>query len=249
MKGKIPQVQGMEDVLTSNVFGLLKYITSNEVLLEILRHAKTLTAKSFLDCVGFDLKTWTPEFLFWEQVGHYGEPDLIIKFTKGIEPALILGVEVKYYSSKGGEGDDDQLRRYFDGMLEYASISKSTFLGLIYLTKYPSRREISESLSYITEKGATYAEDKVFQLKWFEITAGIECQDLRKSLAARDRMILDDLSAYLRHKNLISFSEFSFRSKPFDMSPDRFYESSKFKDFTFLRTDFEVPLFNKVFYG
>lgn len=248
MKGKIPQVQDMEDVLTSNVFGLLKYVTGNDVLLKILGYAKTLSAKSLLDCVDFNLKTYTPEFLFWEQIGSYGEPDLIINFKKEDQPDLILCVEVKYYSSKSGDGDDDQLRRYFEGMLEYASIFKSAFLGVIYLTKYPSRREVSESLAYIAEKGVTDAEDKLFQLKWFEIAEAIESQDLRL-LRARDRMILEDLLAYLRHKNLISFSKFSFRSVPFDLEPDRFYESFEFKGFTFLRTDFEAPIANKVFYG
>lgn len=245
MKGKIPEVQNMEDILTSNVFGLLRYITHKDVLLEILGRARTLFGKSLLECIDFNLKKYTPEFVFWENIGIYGKPDLIIRFKKDKEPELVLCIEAKYYSPKSGEGDDDQLKRYFEGMTEFANLSKSSFLGIIYLTKYPSRKEVTESLSYIQRQGVVGAEDKFFQLKWSELTEAIEDYDMGL-LRAGERMILQDLLSYLRHKNLIGFSKFMFQTAPFDIRPDHFYESYKFKGFTFLRTDFNTAINDKV---
>jgi len=59
---KVPEVQNMEDVLTSSVFGLLKYITKQSIFIHILSYAKTLMGKSLLDCIDFDLHPYTPEF-------------------------------------------------------------------------------------------------------------------------------------------------------------------------------------------
>jgi len=239
MKGKVPGVQNMEDVLTSSVFGLLKYITKPSILIHILSYAKTLMGKSLLDCIDFDLHLYTPEFMFWEQLGTHGEPDLIIKFKRPGHLNLILCVEVKYYSSKSGEGDNDQLKRYFEGTMEFASLSKSTFLGVIYLTKYPSRIDVSKSLEYINEKGMTDAEDKLFQMKWFEIAAAIKEQDLT-SVPTAERQILNDIHEYLHYKNLVSFSNFSFQVQPFEINLDKFYESTAFKGFTFIKKDFDI---------
>lgn len=248
LKGKVPEVQNMEDVLTSNVFGLLKYISRSDVFVRILSYARSLSGKSLLDCIDFDLNSYSKEFHFWEQVGVYGEPDLIIKFRKDGEADLILCVEVKYYSPKSGEGDDDQLMRYFEGLMEFASLSQSNFLGVIYLTKYPSRKEIADSLNCIGKKGITDADEKVFHLKWSEITEAIRGQN-KDSFTLGEKEILDDLLRYLKHKNLVSFSKFTFQSVPFDLRLDRFYKSRKFMGFTFLEIDFDIAKIDKVFYG
>jgi hypothetical protein len=248
IKGKVPEVQNKEDILTSNVFGLLKYLNQRDLILQILYQARTLSGKSFLDSVDFSLEKYIPKFYFWKQIVGYGEPDLIIKFEKEDDSALLLCIEVKYYSSKSGEGDDDQLLRYFRGMTKFANLSESNFLGVIYLTKYPSRKEIAESLNHIQNKGDIAAEDKLFQLKWTQITEAIESYDKRQ-LGTVEKMILKDLINYLKYKNLIGFSKFSFQSEAFNIKPDHYYEATKFRGFTFLRNVFDIRFNNKIFYG
>ena len=239
LKRKIPEVKNMEDILTSNFFGSLKYIEHKDVLLRILKQAKTLFGKSLLDSIDIDLSTYSPEFIFWENNKSYGEPDLIIKFTKTGEADLILCIEVKYFSSKSSNGDNDQLMRYYKGIESDAFLSGATFLGLIYLTKYPSRSEIEVSNRLIQENGSADSKDKLFQLKWAEITKAIEGQD-KTHLSAVDRMILKDLTKYLHHKNLTNFLGFSFMSKSFKIKPERFYDFSHFRGFTFLHDDFNI---------
>jgi hypothetical protein len=169
IRGKLPEVQNAEDVLTSNVFGLLKYISQKDLLINILACARTITGKVFLECIGVDLGDYSQEYFFWEKLGKFGEPDIFIKFQRDRQPSFILGIEVKYYYSKHGEGDDDQLKRYFEGMDKHASLKQSNFLGLIYLTKYPSNTEIEESLKYISELGIPNSELKLSQFWEYQI--------------------------------------------------------------------------------
>lgn len=138
--------------------------------------------------------------------------------------------------------------RYFQGIDESANLSGSTFLGVIYLTKYPSRKEMSESLRHIQKKGYIMAEDRLFQLRWTELTEAIESYDISQ-LGTVERMILEDLINYLKYKNLIGFSKFSFQSEAFNIKPDHYYEATKFRGFTFLRNVFDIPFNNKIFYG
>ena len=113
IKGKLPEIQNAEDVLTSNVFGLLKYISQKDLLINMLACARTIKGKGFLESIGVDLDDYSQEYLFWEKLSKFGEPDLTIKFQTDRQPNLILGIEVKYYSPKHGEGDDDQLKKYW----------------------------------------------------------------------------------------------------------------------------------------
>jgi hypothetical protein len=56
MKGKVPEVEGKEDVLTSNVFGLLRYVHNPDVLRRILDQARALSGQKMTECVGLKMK-------------------------------------------------------------------------------------------------------------------------------------------------------------------------------------------------
>jgi hypothetical protein len=243
LHGKLFEIENSEDVLTSNVFGLLKYLP-NDVFLNILDHAETLSGKK----IEFDLKSYIPEFIFWENIKDYGEPDLIIKFRNKEGHELILCIEVKYYSSKSGDGENDQLKRYFEA-LSITSKEKSCFLGVVYLTKYPSRKELEDSLYHIKQKELDDAEEKLFQLRWFEITKSLE--NYNGVLNRHENLILKDLIKYLKYKNFVEFTGFSFQSKDFNFSTDHFYvlDHQEFKGFSFLKQDFNIEVNEKITYG
>ena len=243
LHGKLSEIKNSEDVLTSNIFGLLKYLP-NDILLNILDHAKTLSGKK----IEFDLKSYIPEFIFWENIKGYGEPDLIIKFRNKVGHELILCIEIKYYSSKSGDGDNDQLKRYFEA-LSISSKEKSSFLGVVYLTKYPSRKELEDSLYYIKQKELDDSEEKLFQLRWFEITKSLE--NYNGVLNRHEDLIVKDLIEYLKYKNFVEFTDFTFQSKDFNFSPDRFYfiDYKEFKGFSFLKQDFNIGVNETIIYG
>jgi len=108
--------------------------------------------------------------------------------------------------------------------------------------------EIEESINYIERKGIIDGAEKVFQLKWTDLAEAIENYGL-ESLRTGERMILEDLLNYLRYKNLVRFSRFSFQTMSLEITPEHFYESMKFKGFTFLRSDLEVMMSGTLFYG
>ena len=134
IKGKLPEVENKEDVLTSSTFGMLKYISDNSVLINILKYAQTINEKSFHDCIDVNLLDYQAEYVFWPTLPEYGEPDLLIVFRGENGRELQLCIEVKYYSSKSGEGENDQLRRYFEALDLNATANDTTFLGIVYLT-------------------------------------------------------------------------------------------------------------------
>jgi hypothetical protein len=252
IKGKIPEIENMEDILTSTVFGLLKYISEKKVLLSIINQAKTISDEKFQDCCDIDLFKYTPEIIFWKNIPIYGEPDLIIKFKFPNKPELLLCIEVKYYSSKSGEGEDDQLGRYFEALDQTAFETDAQFLGIIYLTKYPATEELKDTLQYIEQKGFINFKRKIFHLSWFEITTTIKEFD-KSILKERDKMIIDDLLEYLQYKNLVEFTTFSFLKKDFLIEPDTFYLIDKtkkeFSGFSFQRKDFNYQIHEKIIYG
>ena len=122
---------------------MLKHLSDNTALINILKYAKTSNGKYFQKCIDVDLKDYDTEFVFWPNLPEYGEPDLLVVFRGQDCRELILCIEVKYYSSKSGEGENDQLRRYFEALDMQASANDTTFLGIVYLTMYPSIEEVN----------------------------------------------------------------------------------------------------------
>ena len=241
---KLLEIENSEDLLTSNVFGLLKYLPA-DVFLNILSHAETLSGRKF-DCSL--LGGYIPKFIFWENIKCYGEPDLIIKFSNKDGHELTLCIEIKYYSSKSGDGDNDQLRRYFEA-LTISTKKRFNFLGIVYLTKYPARKELKDSLYHIKKKKLDNAEEKLFQLRWFEITRSL--QEYEGKLNESEKLMLEDLISYLKHKNFVEFANFSFHKESFNLPPDKFYvlDSQEFNGFSFLKQDFNVKISEKTIYG
>ncbi len=80
INGKLGEVENKEDVLTSNVFGLLKYIHNNRILVKILENAKNIDGRRFQDCINVDLNKLDFQIIFWKNLAGFGEPDLLIKF-------------------------------------------------------------------------------------------------------------------------------------------------------------------------
>lgn len=238
-RGKVPDFYCLEDVLTSNVFGLLNYIENPAVLLEILNQAETLSRKRFIDCIEFDLANYTSEFVFWKKMGKFGEPDLIIEFNNINNQKLILCIEVKYYSGKSSGPDEDQLCKYFEGLLEIANDTDSFFLGIIYLTKYPAVGEINDSLSSIQSKCSMDAKERLFQMRWTDVAEALK-KARNFELTETERLIIEDLQGYLQYKNLVKFSGFSFVDESFDMQAKELCKSRNFVGFSFLENGIEL---------
>jgi len=220
LKGKLPEVENYEDVLTSNVFGTIKYLPFEEGLLPILSEAVNHGTEDdfltyFKSKYDLDLSEYKiGEILFWPSSEEYGKPDLVIILESicSENPNLILGIEVKYQSHKSGSGEEkDQLKRYFESLQNnrssYNEISdkylEGEFLGIIYLTSYNAKEEIEESISYIENLHHNgEVREKFFRMRWKDLTRLFKEKEAKSFSSNR---IYNDIYRLLDKKNLKEF--------------------------------------------
>lgn len=156
LKGKLSlQQENMEDILTSSVFGLIKYLPPEQGLYPFLKKTRR-----FLDNTPFfsDLPTGADiSYDFWPTYSIDGcepcEPDLVITIDPGPpgQKILIL-IEAKFHSGKSSFANydrpapTDQLAREWDNLLaDCGNIGARPYF--IYLTagSFLPRDDIAES--------------------------------------------------------------------------------------------------------
>ena len=178
LKGKLSREQeNMEDILTSNVFGLLRYVRPREGILKYLSLAEDENGERPLEYLGFlsDVPNESVEYEFWpwwEEPDCYGcEPDVVIKLEIPDKKGLLVLIEAKYLSGKSSEADEsilptDQLAREWDNLVVRAASSK--WPVLIYLTAhygYPLE-EIDDAVREFRKKRPDSAKPIIYWLSW-----------------------------------------------------------------------------------
>lgn len=248
---KLPELRAHEDYLTSCIFGALKYLPPNDALFPFLNssfnYRLNTSLENHLKLQNMELSHFDKvQFHFWPRSSIYGEPDLVLTL-EGTLGSFIIPVEIKYFSEKQGEKEEDQLRRYY---IALSMIDKrKTFnqeairqfsgdlLAFIYLTQFEAEREIEETLHVLEDEGIRDAQNKFFHLRWQELPRIMELI-LLKDHEAYKKAIYTDIKELMTFKNLLPFTQFS--KLPAGLSPrlllqfPAFFESeyTKFKNFT-----------------
>lgn len=207
-----------EDVLTSTVFGLLRYVRDEEGLLPLLRLARRVELGE--RGVTAEAQGWLPverwkrcDVHFWPRYGEYGEPDLRVEvFGESNVPQAVLFIEAKYLSAKSGvagEGetyepslpDGDQLVKY--SQVLDAESAKGVFTAVIYLTAHaaPPIEELAASVE--RRRDARFG-----WLSWRDVWR--IAHELHRTTPGNRPM--EDLQLLLRHKGLKPFTGFSTES-------------------------------------
>lgn len=196
LKGKLSREQeNMEDILTSNVFGLLKYRPEEVALLPFLRLARTPEDVAPLA----DLPNGkTAEYEFWPKwstaTGVFCQPDVVLRLTVPDGPRKLVLIEAKYRSGKSGEADyqeetppNDQLAKEWDSLAIRAQ-KEGAEPFLLYLTADIGRpsEEIEASQTEYRQKYG--GEAKIVWISWRHLEACLLnttdpiLQDLRQVL-------------------------------------------------------------------
>ena len=149
LRGKLSRTQeNLEDILTSNIFGALKYLPPEDGLLPFLSHAQTLDGKHPFESVPPGTKV---EYLFWPWHAEPGcngcEPDVELRILLPDGKKMYVFIECKYFSGKSSEEDSeeeivdikqeppiDQLAREWSNLNSFAKREGAQPL-LIYLTR------------------------------------------------------------------------------------------------------------------
>ena len=223
LRGKLPEIENKEDILTSNIFGMLKYLPPQKGIFRILEAAKDYSERrnSFIENLktqNIDLNNYDDvDYLFWEYSPVHGEPDIvvIIRSSKGRQTDLMLCIEVKFLSGKSGIGEYDQLKAYTLGLADKekrktfsnTKISKfgGTFIGTIYLTHFSQFRSVVDSLKEIRKSGASGFESKIYELRWNDITKALVRFNSENEY---ENLLANDLVLLLKKKNFVDFLGF-----------------------------------------
>lgn len=211
LSGKSPDYENREDILTSTVFGLLKYLKPDMALIPfiesaiIYRENSTTTLLEQLNSEGIELKSYHKvEYIFWTRNQNYGEPDLILIFSDhvdGLEDFLLV-IEAKHKSGKSGTGEYDQLLRYFEAINydieNFTDPSVSGFRGkkgyIIYLTEAEAYSDIMASIKLIQSKHNEITGN-IFHLRWHQLYKILEKPD--PGFTQYEREIINDLIQYM----------------------------------------------------
>lgn len=110
LRGKLSREQeNMEDILTSNVFGMLKYLPPEIGLLPFLAKGETIEEDRPLAQLANSASGSMAAYCFWPRLEEAGcrfcEPDVLLRVDGQAGKHLVL-VEAKYRSGKSSFADD-----------------------------------------------------------------------------------------------------------------------------------------------
>lgn len=225
--GKSLGYEYAEDILTSVVFGTLKWTQPSVLLIPFIESAFLYNEHrtTLLECLkleSVDLRCYrTVDYIFWPYHSTHGEPDLILMFKNHVhgDEDLLFIIEAKFKSSKSSVGERDQLVRYFraieDSNIEgFSEPTLSSFKGkkgyIIYLTESLAHSEIIES-DLIIDKDSS-DNKQIFHLRWHQLYKTYE-RMYPYLLTKFEENIVDDLMEFMEAVGLRDYSGVSLPSK------------------------------------
>ena len=217
LRGKVPSdLQDVEDLLSSAVFGLLQYVPPSIFWPEVLTQAVSCKGKPFVERCK-ELGARIPEFErldvhFWHVHQEFGEPDLLLVFSGGDQSPLCFIIEAKLWANKSGRGEQDQLNRYLAALKDPEWLGKITGFrgpmalpGLIYLTSRAAWLELSDSIEHAPNY--LVAEASLFLLQWQDILE--VAHQVFPQADQPQRTMLSRVADFLEHRGLDYFRGFS----------------------------------------
>jgi len=183
IRGKLSREQeNAEDLLTSNVFGLLSYLPPDKGLLNFLAQSQAIDGEHALNwLVGpsalgakMSLEFWP----FWQEAGCIScEPDVVIRLQFENRPKIIILLEAKFRSGKSSIANTvdnrpyDQLAREWDNLVRVAAREVADPYQ-IYVTSNIGipRAEIDESIKEYRSKRLDDGRlPKMLALSWRQL--------------------------------------------------------------------------------
>lgn len=200
--------EGMEDLLTSDIFGRLRYLEPKAGLVPILQGARSFATGTQGLVLPGDITAVT--YTFWPQYPR-AEPDVVVQLQTTGGPFTLL-VECKYRSGKSGEDDPadapvtgrkvkDQLAREYTGLIERHG---RTATALLYLTGHRTMpKDKLESSARSLGANESVFRRSAYWMGWHTVRQALA--QAVDHLDTRDRLILEDMMALLAHKGFRSF--------------------------------------------
>lgn len=204
-------------MLTSDVFGCLRYLPPEKVLIPFLRTARSLSGKTF----SISSFTCTAHYAFWpslHSLDHAAcEPDAVIGLETDDSRIHLIMIEAKYYSGPSSQENDKllphhQLAREMDQLsvlscahLEWVTPSEPTSRTLLYVTKDITMPEEDMKRACLEYSSKRKASADVYWTSWRSLPAILELC-LMNETVLEHRAVMVDMLRLLERKWLILFS-------------------------------------------
>jgi hypothetical protein len=228
-----------EDYLTSAVFGHLRYIRPALFWSALFSRAvgipvngKEQPLLEFLKAECIEVSEFSRlDAYFWPSHEIFGTPDLILCFSAEGRAPLVVVCEAKLWAGKSGVDEHDQLLRYLKllrslesvrprlNVLEHGKVT----VALLYITPRDSLGEVLETAALCSQQPDLIK--LLYRVQWQDVTdAADESQPQADRL---DRLLLSDLSSFLKRRGLEYFRGFCPPSVlALDESEAHFYGST-----------------------
>lgn len=205
LKRKIVEIENKEDVLTSNVFGLLSLLP-NIILIKIMNSAKNRGEKTLE--IGEDNLI---NIKLWERC-EYGEPDVIVEGDR-----FVAIIEAKYLSGKSGSAyedkatkeikneENDQLAKYWKYLAKWDN--KKFVKFIIFLTNDPYMPVNDIKMSEDAALKMELLKPDIYWLNWTQIHYAVIdfLENDTVQLNKTDIRIIEKLHQYFNYKGFIHF--------------------------------------------
>lgn len=218
LKGKLThEEENMEDLLTSNVFGSIKYVPIQDALLPLLKCCQNDRGE-FLLAESASIRE--VHYQFWPRINEVKnrgcEPDVLITIHINSVQKMIILVEAKYHSGKSSEAIEenenikktlnlkDQLAIEWDNLIHLANREKAIPV-LLYVTADIGFPKKSIEASYKEYKKYRYQEMNVYWISW---------RKLPNLFIGSEKTILIDLVKVLKKLGLVSFEQIKCSKPP-----------------------------------
>ncbi|QJA07632.1 hypothetical protein HF520_01135 [Romboutsia sp. CE17] len=201
----------LEDNLTGNFFGTLRYMSFENGLKKILLQGVTPKNDNVIEIIkNINVEEWSDNISFWPY-DKEGEIDVILDFDN-----CIIGIEVKYLSGISSDDDISNDENSFeDKIKEDKSIQQLARESRIISKKGPNKEKILifiadqqsciDVYKDVTKRNIIEKDVNLVYISWqniLEIMKNLQCTN------KYEKIIIDDLISLLTKKGFDQFKEF-----------------------------------------
>jgi hypothetical protein len=205
LKSKMPRNSSFlrsEDVLTSTIFGNLRYFSNQNILINFLNNSLDINNRKLRleKNLYFEIDFWKKHYN--DTIRKYNETDLILRNEK-----YEIIIECKYHSPLSEENEiiDDKEVYYSNQLIRYSKIIENSTKNkiIIFLTddKRIPNEIINKTIPHISNK------IKIYWLSWSKLYFSIN-ETENKNIPQNEKILLNDLMEFLEKRNLTSFNGF-----------------------------------------
>ena len=206
----------MEDLLTSDIFGCMRYLPAQKALIPFLQTARSLHN----NILTIQDEVIRVHYSFWPWLKSAKriscEPDVVLGLETEENHVHLVLIEAKYYSGLSSEEDEraepnDQLARELDNLdvLSCATLGWRTHLEIASRTLLFVTQDMGIPHDLLVKSLAEYARKRnkhgdIFWASWRFLPSILE-RNLEKESVTENGAVMADMLALLLRKGLIMF--------------------------------------------